>query len=179
MANLEERVRRVLARRRQASGQSLAEVAAATGISASTLSRIEGGDRRVTVDALATLAEAYGTTAAAVLAEAAREDLLLLEHQPVELEGGLRGIVLRVDDDGRSLLRLQVPPRPGPLHGRAHPGTEWLHVLTGRLRLQVGDRQVVLKAGETAQFSTDQPHAFAGIGHTEVLTRFEPGAHRA
>ena len=179
MANLEERTRVALGRARIATGMSLAEVASATKISPSTLSRIESGERRVTIDFLERIATALGTTAANVLADAAREDRLLVPTPPVKLAGGLTGFVLRVEDDGRSLLRVTVPVRK-TLTPRAHPGNEWLHVLRGRLRLRVGERQVTLEPGQTAQFDTSQPHAFSGVGGpAEVLSRFEPGAHRA
>ena len=181
MASLEERTRVALGRARAATGMSLSELASRTGISTSTLSRLESGDRRVTIDALERIAEALGTTAAAVLADAAREERLLLPTPPVELAGGLTGVVLRVEDDGRSLLRVTVPARRvAHTHTAVHPGTEWLHVLHGKLRLRVGERQLDLVAGQTAQFVTTEPHAFGGIGGpAEILSRFEPGAHRA
>lgn len=168
-----------LGRARHATGMSLAELAAQTGISTSTLSRLESGERRVTIDALERIADALGTTAAAVLADAARQDRLLLPTPPVALAGGLTGVVLRVEDDGRSLLRITVPARR-VAHTAVHPGTEWLHVLRGRLRLRVGERRLDLEPGQTAQFDTTEPHAFGGIGGpAEILSRFEPGAHRA
>ncbi|HVM15575.1 MAG TPA: XRE family transcriptional regulator [Egibacteraceae bacterium] len=179
MANLEERTRVALGRARQATGMTLTELAEQTDISTSTLSRLESGERRVTIDALERIATALGTTAAAVLADAAREDRLLLPTATVELAGGLTGAVLRVEDDGRSLLRISVPARR-VTRTVVHPGTEWLHVLRGRLRLRVGERQVDMEAGQTAQFATTEPHAFGGIGGAaEILSRFEPGAHRA
>ena len=179
MAKLEDRTRLSLARARQATGLSLAELAARTEISASTLSRLEGGERRVTIEALERIAEALGTTAASVLAEAAREDRLLVPTPRIELAGDVSGIVLRVEDDGRSLLRLTVPARRSLLHTGVHPGTEWLHVLRGRLGLRVGTRDIVLEPGQTAQFPTTEPHAFGGHGGpADILSRFEPGAHR-
>lgn len=179
MANLEERTRVALGRARLATGMSLATLAAETQISISTLSRLESGERRVTIDALERIAMALGTTAAAVLADAAREDRLLLPTPPVELAGGLTGVVLRVEDDGRSLLRVTVPARR-LTHTAVHPGREWLHVLRGRLRLRVGERRLDLRTGQTVQFDTTEPHAFGGVGGpAEILSRFEPGAHRA
>ncbi|MDQ3974749.1 MAG: XRE family transcriptional regulator [Actinomycetota bacterium] len=179
MASLEQRTRVALGRARHATGLSLTELAAKTGISASTLSRLESGERRVTIDALERIATALGTTAAAVLADAAREDRLLLPTPAVELAGGLTGLVLRVEDDGRSLLLVTVPARPVS-HTAVHPGTEWLHVLRGQLRLRVGQRRLDMQPGQTAQFATTQPHAFGGIkGPAQILSRFEPGAHRA
>lgn len=180
MATLEERTRIAMSRARHAAGLSLAELSAATDISASTLSRIESGERRVTIDALERVAAALGTTAPALLADAAREDRLLLPTPRIRLSGGVSGIVLRIEEDGRSLLRLTVPARRTLARTAVHPGSEWLHVLRGRLRLRVGDRQADVEPGQTAQFDTTQPHAFSGIdAPAEILSRFEPGAHRA
>ncbi len=179
MAKLEDRTRLALARARQSAGKSLSELSAETGISASTLSRIEGGDRRLTVDALERISEALGTTPAAVLADAAREDRFLMPTPQVELSDGMTGIVLRVEDDGRALMRITVPPRGESTHTSVHPGTEWFHVLRGRVRLRVGERRLVVEPGQTAQFATSEPHSIGGFGgEAEVLSRFEPGAHR-
>lgn len=179
MATLEDRLRSTLARTRIASGLSLQDLSDRTSISRSTLSRLESGTRRLTVETLETLAEAFGTTAVALLAEAAQEDRLLLPTPTVELHGGSRGVILRVEDDGRQLLRLRVPNRQRFPKPESHPGTEWLHLLRGRLRLRVGARDVVLEPGQTAQFPTTDPHAMAGVdGDAEILSRFEPGAHR-
>lgn len=180
MANLEGRTRQAVRAARQAAGLSLGELAAASGISASTLSRLESGERRVTIDALERIARALGTTVTALLAEAAREDRLLVPTPGIRLAGGISGSVLRVEDDGRSLLRLTVPARRRLPEGAVHPGSEWLHVLSGRLRLRVGERRVDLEPGQTAQFPTTTPHAFGGLGGpADILSRFEPGAHRA
>src|ERR687895_551936 len=98
MATLEDRTRAALGRLRHAAGVSLADLASRTGISASTLSRIEGGERRLTIEALERISAALGTSATAMLAEAAREDQLLLPTPPVQLPGGHTGVVLRVED---------------------------------------------------------------------------------
>ena len=179
MAKLEDHARTALARARAATGMSLADLSGRTGISASTLSRIEAGERRLTVDFLERMADGLGTSAAAVLAEAAREDRLLVATPRIRLAGGMSGIVLRVEDDGRSLLRITVPARQTLRQAVAHPGSEWMHVLRGRLRLRVGERDAVLEPGQTAQFDTNQRHAFGGVGApADILSRFEPGAHR-
>jgi transcriptional regulator with XRE-family HTH domain len=179
MATLEARLRTTLARRRVAVGLSLAELGARSGVSMSTLSRVETGGRKVTVELLEALAGPLDTTVAALVAEAAQEDQLLVPTPPVTLGGGVAGHLLRVEEDGRQLLRLTIPVRRPLPRPRTHPGREWLHVLRGRLRLRVGDREMVLQPGQTAQFDTTRPHAFGAVGApAEVLSRFEPGAHR-
>lgn len=157
---------------------SLAELAERTGTSASTLSRLENGERRLTVDALEAIAQGLETTVHNLVADAERSDRLLLPVPEIELDDGSRALVLRTEADGRQLLRMLVPQRR-PSTRQEHPGTEWLHVLRGRLWLAVGDRQMVVEAGRTAQFDCSLPHAMGGDrGPADILSRFEPGAHR-
>lgn len=157
---------------------SLAELAERTGTSASTLSRLENGERRLTVEALEAIATGLQTTVHNLVADAERSDRLLLPAPEIELDDGSRALVLRTETDGRQLLRMLVPQRR-PSARQEHPGTEWLHVLRGRLWLAVGDRQLVVEAGRTAQFDCSLPHAMGGArGPADILSRFEPGAHR-
>ena len=55
-----------------------------------------------------------------------------------------------------------------------HEGYEWLYVLSGRLRLLLGDRDLVLTAGEAAEFDTRTPHAWGNAGDdpVEVLSLY-------
>jgi quercetin dioxygenase-like cupin family protein len=65
--------------------------------------------------------------------------------------------------------------RPNP---RTHDGFEWLYVLVGRLRLVLGNQDLVLGVGEAAEFDTQVPHWFGstGDGPAEVLSIFgRPG----
>jgi mannose-6-phosphate isomerase-like protein (cupin superfamily) len=67
----------------------------------------------------------------------------------------------------------QTTPNP-----RAHDGFERLYELSGRMRLVIGDRDLVLGVGEAAEFDTQVPHWFGstGDGPAEVLSSFgRPG----
>ncbi len=57
---------------------------------------------------------------------------------------------------------------------RVHEGFEWLYVLSGRLRMILGEHDVVLGPGEAAEFDTRQPHWFGttGRGPVEILSLF-------
>jgi len=76
---------------------------------------------------------------------------------------------------------VSLPPEPGPPGElQVHEGHEWVYVLTGRLRLLLGDRDLVLTEGEVAEFDTRTPHALLnpGPGPTELLTLFGPQGER-
>jgi quercetin dioxygenase-like cupin family protein len=61
---------------------------------------------------------------------------------------------------------------------RTHEGYEWLYVLTGRMRLLLGEQDLELGAGEAIEFDTGVPHWFGSAGDepAEVLSLFgRPG----
>ena len=63
---------------------------------------------------------------------------------------------------------------------KAHEGYEWLYVISGRMRLIIGDHDLVLAAGEVAEFDTRVPHWFGstGKGPAEILSLFGPQGER-
>jgi quercetin dioxygenase-like cupin family protein len=72
----------------------------------------------------------------------------------------------------------------GPASGsrrQTHDGYEWMYVLNGRLRLLLGDQDLVLTEGEAAEFDTHVPHWFdsAGPAPVEVLVLFGRQGERA
>ncbi|WP_231974347.1 helix-turn-helix domain-containing protein [Pseudonocardia sp. HH130630-07] len=170
---------RELRRRR---GTTLADLAELTGFSISTLSRLESGKRRPTLEFLVPLARAY------------RVPLDDLVGAP---ETGDPRVHLRPRNHrGRTIVPLTR--YPGPLQaykqilpGRdpdqplpepvVHDGYEWLYVLSGELRLILGDHDVVLRPGEVAEFDTHVPHWFASASPrpTEILNLFGPQGERA
>ena len=47
---------------------------------------------------------------------------------------------------------------------QTHEGYEWMYVLYGRLRLELGDQDLIMTPGEAAEFDTRAPHGFEGGG---------------
>ncbi len=63
---------------------------------------------------------------------------------------------------------------------RVHPGRDWFTVLSGTARLQLGERTILVEAGQAAEFSTMIPHAFgAHDGPVEVLCILDPAGEQA
>ena len=134
----------------------------------STLSRLETGKRRLAVDHLAPLARALGSSV---------DDLLAPERQPdprvrrrARTVNGMRVVPLsREGGSGPHAYHLTIPERGAP-EPRTHEGHDWVYVLSGRLRLLLGDEDLVLEPGEAAEFSTWTPHWMSGVGGpAEVL----------
>lgn len=168
-----ERLRRLRTER----GLTLAELAASTGMSTSTMSRLENDQRRPTLEALLAIARAH------------RVSLDDLVGVPDEVDPRIRLDARRVR--GRTVVPLSrtigvqawkigIPARAEKPDLRRHDGSEWLYVLNGELRLILGSQDLVLHAGEAAQFDTQRPHWFGGTGRSraEILSLFNrAGAH--
>ncbi len=173
-----ERLRSVRAQ----SGTTLAQLAEATGISVSTLSRLESGQRRPTLDLLLRLARAHQVPLDDLVDVPPTGDPRV--HARPFTRGDRTYVPLTRRPGGLQAYKLVIPPTVCPLTAadrRTHEGYDWLYVLSGRLRLLLGDRDLVLEPGEAAEFDTRTPHAFEASGDVpvEVLSLFGPQGERA
>ena len=160
---------------REQRGLTLTVAAGYAGISKSTLSRLEHGQRRPSLELLLPLAEVYRVPIDDLVGAPEVGDPRI-RLKPRRVNG--RTVLPLTRPGGVQAWKIIVPAsqtRPNP---RTHDGFEWLYVLTGRLRLVLGERDLVLGAGEAAEFDTQVPHWFGstGEGPAEVLSIFgRPG----
>ncbi|MEU4540766.1 XRE family transcriptional regulator [Streptosporangium sp. NPDC023825] len=170
-------VRKRIRALRLAQGWSLDDLAARARLSPSTLSRIENGQRRLALDQLVTLARALDTSIDQ-LVETATEDVV---SNPVHdaAHQQMRWTVRA--DPGVTVIRQRVvdPPPDNPSRLRAHPGREWLVVLSGTAVLLLGNRRFRVETNQAAEFPTMLPHAIGAVGGpAEVLGIFDRDARR-
>jgi transcriptional regulator with XRE-family HTH domain len=161
-------------------GLTLTALSETTGVSVSTLSRLESGQRRPTLELLLPLARAY-QVALDELVETPPPDDPRIQQRPFD-RAGMTMVPLTRQGGGLQAYKQVFPARwpaeqPEP---KVHDGYEWLYVLSGRLRLLLGRREFVLTAGEVVEFDTRVPHAFANPfpEPAEVLTLFGPQGER-
>lgn len=127
-------------------------------MAASTLSRLESGKRRLTVDHLGLLATTLGTSVDALLASEPQAKARV-RPRVHEVEGSRIATLSHSRGSGvprayhLTIRRTRTTPDL-----RSHEGREWLYVLGGRARLLLGDEELLLDAGEAAEFSTWTPH---------------------
>ncbi|MEU2609967.1 XRE family transcriptional regulator [Micromonospora sp. NPDC007271] len=166
---------------RQQRNTTLAELSAATGISVSTLSRLESGTRRPTLELLLPLARAHGVTLDELVDAPPTGDPRI--HLRPVTRHGMTMLPLTRRAGGIQAYKLVIP---ADSHRRqpdlqTHEGYEWLYVLNGRLRLVLGDHDLVLSPGEAAEFDTRVPHWFgaAGTEPVEFLSLFGQQGERA
>lgn len=166
---------------RQQSETTLAELATATGISVSTLSRLESGQRKPTLELLLPLAQTYRVPIEDLVGAPPTGDPRV-HLRPVKRHG-MTMVPLTRRAGGLQAYKVVVPGRPkrSPTEQNSHEGYEWLYVLNGRLRLLLGEQDLVLTPGEAAEFDTRVPHAFysADAHPVEVLCLFGRQGERA
>ncbi len=165
---------------RQRSGATLAQLSGTTGISVSTLSRLEAGHRRPTLELLLLLARAHQVPLDELLDAPESDDPRILPR-PVE-RNGMTIVPLTRRPDGLQAYKMIIPARwpARPPELQVHEGYEWLYVLAGRVRLLLGEHDLVLTPGEVAEFDTDLPHAFSNPSPhpAELLVLFGPQGER-
>ncbi|WP_018681926.1 XRE family transcriptional regulator [Actinokineospora enzanensis] len=164
---------------RQTRKATLAQLSATTGISVSTLSRLESGQRRPTLELLLRLARAHQVPLDELVGAPVTGDPRV-RPDPV-VRNGVTYLPLTRRPGGVRAYKLIYPAKPEAApEPKAHEGYEWLYVLSGRMRLVLAEHDVVLATGEVAEFDTHIPHWFGnpGPGTAEVLSLFGPQGER-
>ncbi|MCU1686580.1 MAG: family transcriptional regulator [Amycolatopsis sp.] len=155
-------------------GITLADLAVTTGVSESTLSRLESGQRRATLELLLPLARTYDVPLDDLVG-APRTGDPRIHLKPIRRFGMIL-VPLSRRPGGMQSFKMIIPARPEPLEPtlQTHEGFEWLYVLNGRLRLVLGERDLTLPPGEAAEFDTSLPHwlGSADGGVVELLILF-------
>jgi transcriptional regulator with XRE-family HTH domain len=159
-------------------GLSLDELAARTNLGASTISRIETGKRTISLDVLLPLAAALQVGLDALLDVHSDDDVVI---RPTPSTSGKRTTWLLSRPTGTTMaVKMRLEPVRRPPQPRVHPGHDWFFVLEGRVRLTLGERHVLVEAGEAAEFATMTPHAFAAVdGPAELIMIFDRDGNHA
>ncbi|MBL3680344.1 helix-turn-helix domain-containing protein [Leucobacter chromiireducens] len=162
---------------RQHRGWTLDELASRAGLSASTLSRLESGKRQASLELLLPLTRQLGIRI---------DDLLTpqdpdprVRRTPVTRDGLTIAPLTREASEVRAFKITYHPDAPERPQ-QVHDGHEWLYVLSGALRLDLGEQTLVLGSGEAAEFDTAIPHRMRTDGdtRTEVISIFNAAGER-
>ncbi|MEU8240049.1 helix-turn-helix domain-containing protein [Actinoplanes missouriensis] len=164
---------------RQQRDLTLTQVAETTGISVSTLSRLESGSRKPTLELLLPLAQAYHV-GLDELVDAPETGDPRVRARPI-VRFGRTIVPLSRRPGGQQAFKMIIPARePAHTELKTHEGYEWLYVLSGTVRLLLGEHDLLLEAGEAAEFDTRLPHLVlnGGTVPAEVISIFGPQGER-
>ena len=166
---------------RQQRETTLTELSEATGISVSTLSRLESGQRRPNLELLLPLARAHGVALDDLIGAPTTGDPRV--HLRPITRHGMTMVPLTQRPGGVQAYKLVIPASRHPQQPelQTHEGYEWVYVLNGRLRLVLGEQDLVLSPAEAAEFDTRTPHWMGGVGGepVEFLALFGRQGERA
>jgi quercetin dioxygenase-like cupin family protein len=154
---------------RRARRLSLADVSDATDVSASFLSLVENDKSDIAIGRLVRLIEFYGISIADLIpgggATGSYPDVVRVrDRRRLHSESEAIDVYLLTSmTRDRQMMPMLVVVEPGARlaeHGR-HPGEEWVHVLEGRLRLELdGAEPRILHPGDSAYYTSERPHLF-------------------
>jgi quercetin dioxygenase-like cupin family protein len=80
---------------------------------------------------------------------------------------------------GLHVWKVIIPPE-SKRELRTHEGYEWLYVLSGQMRLILGEHDITMGPGEVAEFDTRLPHWFGPLADEaiEILSVHGSGGER-
>jgi transcriptional regulator with XRE-family HTH domain len=175
----DERTRRRLRDLREQAGLSLEEVGRRAGMAASTVSRLESGARRLTLDHLPPLGRALGVSVDTLLAPPERIDPRVRSRAFTRHGVTFVPLTRAGAANGMHAYKLYYPAGERAPRPTVHDGHDWIYVLSGKLRLVLGDEDFVLEPGEAAEFSCRVPHWLGAVdGPAEALAIFGPHGER-
>jgi transcriptional regulator with XRE-family HTH domain len=170
LAGVGPRLRRLRERR----SVTLTALAAKTGISKSTLSRLESGQRKPSLELLLPLAEAHQVPLDELVgAPDVGDPRIRLKPR---VRNGRMVFPLTQQSSGVQVWKVIIPPEREP-ERRRHEGYEWLYVLSGNMRLLLGEHDITMGPGEVAEFDTRLPHWFGPADDEPVEILSVHGSH--
>jgi transcriptional regulator with XRE-family HTH domain len=163
--SIDARVRRRLRELRTEQGLTLQQVSERAHIDISMLSRLESGKRRLALDHIPGLASALGVSADDLLGGAPAPDPRV-RSQPVKRDGlTMWPLTNRGQSGGLRTFKIRISARrrKPPETLRVHDGHDWMYVVDGRMRLVLGQQDLIIEPGEAVEFSTLTPHWFGAV----------------
>ena len=176
--SIDARVRRRLRQLRTEQGLTLQQVSARAYIDVSTLSRLEAGKRRLALDHIPALAAALGVTADELLGDRTNPDPRVYSKPQVRDGLTMWPLTNRGPAGGLHAYKIRISPRRNrpPTSLPVHDGHDWMYVLDGRMRLVLGEQDLIIEPGEAVEFSTWTPHWFGAVDRAVELLALL-GAH--
>lgn len=162
LAEIGPRLKRVRTQR----SVTLTALAAETGISKSTLSRLEAGERKPSLELLLPIARSHRIALDDLIGAPEFGDARI--RLTPRIRNGRVFVPLTENPRGMHAWKVVIPPEPGEPEMRTHGGFEWLYVLAGRLRLILGEKDITMTPGEVAEFDTGLPHWFGSANDHPV-----------
>lgn len=150
--------------------QSLAQVAAAVGVSVGFLSNLERSQTGVSLGIMHRLAHHYGTSLSEFFRQADSPGPLIRKGQGRALAGG-DGVQMELLAWGKIVMEphlFHIAPGKGSSDFYSHYGEEFLFIIKGKLKIMLGDEQFHLSSGDSFYFNSNLRHSWVNPGKTRT-----------
>jgi transcriptional regulator with XRE-family HTH domain len=169
--SLGDRIRRI----REGRGFTARDLSSRTGIDVDTLGRIESGKVMPALGQLVRLGKALDMKMGYFISPGVDQPVTVVrkhERRRVSRYGETKSVLygysyesLAPDKAGRSMEPFIVTLMPTDTEEfSTHAGQEFLYVLEGEMKVQVGDRVEFLKPGDAVYYDSNQPHLVRSVG---------------
>ena len=167
--NLERHIGQIVRKLRRQQNLTIAEIARKAQISSGMLSKIENSQTSASLDTLASLADALGTTLASLFTGFSSEEggaqHVKSGHAPEVVRRGTRRghtyHLLAIERGPRRVFEpflVTLSNKSEIFPGFEHPGIEFIYLLEGRLRYRHGKSSYLLAPGDSLTFRGRVPH---------------------
>jgi len=172
---LADRIGRVIGTHRRAQGMSLGDLARASGLSRTILTRIESGTGNPSVETLWRVSRALRLPLGALLAEDPVPRVRRIargDREALQAASGMDAWLVHADlrEHRSELYELRFAAGVAQRSEPHLPGTEELiHCVTGRLRAGPVGEEADLGPGDAVWFAADVPHAYTAARDARAL----------
>jgi DNA-binding transcriptional MerR regulator/uncharacterized cupin superfamily protein len=160
----------MLRRLRLQSGESLATVASAAGISIGFLSNLERGQTSASVGTMHLLAQHYGVQILDFFGRAENSTPLVRPSGRRRLSGG-PGVSMELLAWGPIVMEphlFHIAPGGHSGHSYKHEGQEFLYVMSGEFTICLDDEEFTLKRGDSFYFESSRSHHWRNPGKSST-----------
>ena len=147
--------------RRNEKGLTQQELADRTELTKGYISQLERGQVAPSVVTLMDLIECLGTTASEFFSEHVEQVVFPKESFFEKIDGNgnsIQWIVPTAQKNEMEPLLVEIEPHSALPEDKPHAGEEFGYVLSGRLKLHLGDKVYTVKAGESFYYEAKTPH---------------------
>lgn len=113
------------------------------------------------------LAKALGVTLSALLEEDSEHGEVVIKKDTRDTHTTPEGVYTRLSNASRNthleVVRMELDPSTETPDHKTHPGEEWVYVLEGSVKLELGTTVYVLNTGDAAHYLAEAPHRFTAL----------------
>lgn len=154
-------------------GLTQEELADRAELSKGFISQIEHDTTSPSIATLVDILQCLGTNLEEFFAGTTQEQVVFrdeeyFEKMDEELKNKIEWIIPNAQKNMMEPIRLTLEPGGSTYPDNPHEGEEFGYVLSGKVRIQIGNNSFLAGKGESFYFKPDKKHSIAAVGRTRA-----------